>query len=658
VTDALVGLTVLFPILTGLICLLFRSRKARGGMVYVTAAVLIVSGLFFLARGVGPIEYSPDAGWNSLITALNYAILVYFAFVAGRDILRRGASRHSVLSLVLAVAAAIPVAVFQFSGMSHGASGASPVLYICHFSMLRVVLVSFVGALICIYSLRYMRLHEEQQTRLGGLIGTRQPRFFFYMLIFMGAMNGVALSNNLLWLAFFWNLTMLCAYALIRHDETAQAITGAFRTLWICLIGGVCLSVTVILAWQGPLNTLSLVTLVEAGAVAYPMLLLPFALLCVAGFTRAAQPPFHRWGIRAALVTPAPARAMLYPFKTIGAFIILYLSPAFHGTHLAPFLAVFGATGAVAFALMAISQRRSESALVCSVISNLGLIILCAGIGTPLAMAAGVMLIIFLTISMVLLHLSTGAIEQKVGGADIDDMEGLARRQPVLAGITVTAMLSLLVAPFGILISKWAAIQAAPAIGTWSALVLVLLILSIGASTVFWAKWIGRILCERPAPTRASREPFVAQYHGILLVLVGLAVLFSLLIAPVFDAIVGPILVDAGYDPALAFITERWFLRTAGGVFAGWPVFIGVALALVLPLLTVRLRPETGRAAYMCGENVEMGSDEFIAVGDEKTELKTGGFYMEGVLGEQRLERLIVPAGVVLLSILIALVVI
>lgn len=656
-TEALVGLTILLPIVAGLLCLLIRSPRARGGVIYLTAAVLIASGLFFIGQGTFPTEYSPGVGWQLLITVLSYGVLAYFVFVAARDILQRGASRHNVLSVVLAVATAIPLAVFQVSGMWREASAGSPVLYICHFSVMRVVLVSLVGALICIYSLRYMRLHEERQNRLGELMGTRQPRFFFFMLVFVGAMNGVALSNNLLWLAFFWNLTVLCAYALVRHDETGEAITGAFRTLWICLIGAVGFSVATVLAWQGPLNTVSLVALVENGAAVHPGLLLTLALLCLAGFTRAAQPPFHRWGIKAALVTSAPARAMLYPFKTIGAFIVLYLAPAFLGTHLGPFLAVFGATSAVAFALLAISQRRSESALVCSVISNLGLIILCAGIGTPLAMAAGVMLIIFLTISMVLLHLATGAIAQDLGGAGIDDMEGLARRRPLLAGITVTAMLSLLVAPFGILISKWATIHAAPVMGAWSALVLVLLILSIGASTVFWAKWIGRILCECPLPNPARREAFVTQYHGILLVLVGLAVLFSLLIAPVYDAIVAPILVDAGYDASLAFVTGRWFLRTAGGVFAGWPIFIAVALALVLPLLAVRIRPETGRAAYMCGENAEMGCDEFVAIADERTELKTGGFYAESLLGEERLDRFIIPSGVVFLVILVALVV-
>jgi hypothetical protein len=81
------------------------------------------------------------------------------------------------------------------------------------------------------------------------------------------------------------------------------------------------------------------------------------------------------------------------------------------------------------------------------------------------------------------------------------------------------------------------------------------------------------------------------------------------------------------------------------------------ALALMIPLLRAELKPEESRAAYLCGENVEIGADEFITMSDERTELKTGGFYVEAALGEKNLDRFFIPIGVAFLIIIFAVVI-
>jgi len=219
-------------------------------------------------------------------------------------------------------------------------------------------------------------------------------------------------------------------------------------------------------------------------------------------------------------------------------------------------------------------------------------------------------------------------------------------------------MLSMLVAPFGVLIAKWGAMEAVSSIGVWSTLVLILLMIGSGVSTVVWGKWIGRLLCHSPVPGRAKREPFVPFYHGILLILITCAVLFSLLIVLVYNGVIAPSLTQAGYDTALAFTTIGGFLKSPVGVFAGWPIFIVLALALLIPALIVKVKPEEDRPAYMCGENVEIGVDEFVAVADERTQLKTGGFYLEGTMGEGKLNKVVIPVGIVILVILFAMAVI
>jgi len=656
VIDSLLGLSIFFPIIAGFICLGIKNHKARGSIVFLTAAVLIISSIFYLRQGSFPIEHSPGPAGDWIILVLNYVILAYFLFVAIKDFAQRGISRHNVLTIALTLAAGIPLAIFEFSQAPHTPLEVAPTLYVDHLSTVMCLIVSIIGSLIAVYAIRYMKDHEEHRMHLGELKETTQPRFFFFMLIFLGAMNGLVFANNLIWLAFFWEVTTLACYGLIRHDETPIAITNAFRALWMCLIGSVGFSLAIMFLWNSPLNTISLAAVIESGA---PVLLLPIALLCLAGLTKAAQVPFQSW-LLGAMVAPTPVSALLHSSTMVnaGVYLVLRIAPAFQGTHLSTLIAIYGGAVFLITAILAISQSEGKKVLAYSTIGNLGLIILCAGINTSLAIAVGIMLLIFHAISKGLLFLCAGAIEHHIWSRDIEDMEGTATKLPVLTGITIAAMFSMLVAPFGVLITKWGAMEAATGIGVWSTLVLVLLMLGSGATTVFWAKWIGRFLCHSPMPGRAKREPLIPLYHGILLILIGCAVVFSILIAPIYNGVIAPSLTEAGYNAASAFTTSAWFLKSSIGIFAAWPIFIIIALALLIPSLAVRAKPEESHAAYMCGENVEIGTDEFVAVADERTELKTGGFYIENMLGEGNLNRFVVPIGIVLLVILFVLVVI
>jgi ech hydrogenase subunit A len=656
VIDSLLGLSIFFPIFAGFICLGIKNHKARGSIVFLTAAVLIISSIFYLRQGSFPIEHSPGPAGDWIILVLNYVILAYFLFVAIKDFAQRGISRHNILTIALTLAAGIPLAIFEFSQAPHTPLEVVPTLYVDHLSVIMCLTVSIIGSLIAVYAIRYMKDHEEHRMHLGELKETTQPRFFFFMLIFLGAMNGLVFANNLIWLAFFWEVTTLACYGLIRHDETPIAITNAFRALWMCLIGSVGFSLAIMFLWNSPLNTISLAAVIESGA---PVFLLPIALLCLAGLTKAAQVPFQSW-LLGAMVAPTPVSALLHSSTMVnaGVYLVLRIAPAFQGTHLSTLIAIYGGAVFLITAILAISQSEGKKVLAYSTIGNLGLIILCAGINTSLAIAVGIMLLIFHAISKGLLFLCAGAIEHHIWSRDIEDMEGTATKLPVLTGITITAMFSMLVAPFGVLITKWGAMEAATGIGVWSTLVLVLLMLGSGATTVFWAKWIGRFLCHSPMPGRANREPLIPLYHGILLILIGCAVVFSILIAPLYNGVIAPSLTETGYNAASAFTTSAWFLKSSIGIFAAWPIFIIIALALLIPSLAIRAKPEESHASYMCGENVEIGTDEFVAVADERTELKTGGFYIENMLGEGNLNRFVAPIGVVLLVILFVLVVI
>jgi hypothetical protein len=79
----LLGLAILFPIITGLICLPIKDYRARGGIVSLTAVVLIVASILFLRQGLFPIGYSPASTWDSVILIFNYVTLAFFIRLSG-----------------------------------------------------------------------------------------------------------------------------------------------------------------------------------------------------------------------------------------------------------------------------------------------------------------------------------------------------------------------------------------------------------------------------------------------------------------------------------------------------------------------------------------------------------------------------------------------
>lgn len=656
-TGTIVGLSILAPIASGIISLGVKNPKIRAGLVILTAIILIGNAITFLAGPRLPLEFTPAnyAIWEIVVTILNFGIMAFFIAMSVLDIIQRGFSKHNILPIILTLTAGIPLAIFEF-GWAHGAE-VEPAFYIDHLSLILLIVISVVGSLICVYALRYMKDHESHLQHSGELKGTTQPRFFFFLVAFLGVMNGLVFANNLLWLAFFWEVTTLCCWGLIRHDGTPLAKTNALRALWMCLIGSTAISAAIMLFWNSPIASISLLDIIESNILlANPALYLPLAFLCVAAFTKSAQVPFQGW-LLGAMVAPTPVSALLHSSTMVnaGVYLLLRLAPAYEGTSLSTFIAIYGGMVFVVTSILAISQSNAKKVLAYSTIANLGLIILLAGVNTPLSIACGIMLLIFHAVSKALLFLSTGAIEQYIQSRDIEDMEGLSNKKPILAGITIAGIISMIAAPFGVIISKWGGFEATAGIDLWSALILVMLVIGSSATTVFWAKWVGRLLCHNPVTEAVKREKMIPHYHGVLLVLVGLAALFSLLIIPLFNDLVAPALAESGYDTAQSFITSSWALKTSVGIIAAWPLFIVMALALLIPMFLIKTKPEHTKAAYMSGVNVELGSSQFVSVGDERTDLKTGGFYIENVFGEGTLNNYVIPVGLAFMVVLLVL---
>ena len=250
------------------------------------------------------------------------------------------------------------------------------------FSWLFSVLVLGIGALVMLYARYYMSPEDPV------------PRFFAFLLAFMGSMLGLVLSGNLIQIAFFWELTSLFSFLLIgywHHNQSAR--DGARMALIITAAGGVCLLVGFLLIGR-IVGSYDLDAVLAAGdAIRANPLYTPALLLVLLGaFTKSAQFPFHFW-LPHAMAAPTPVSAYLHSATMVkaGIYILILLWPVLSGTE--QWYLIVTTTGLATLLLgawSAIFQQDLKGLLAYSTISHLGLITLLLGLGSPLAAVAGV----------------------------------------------------------------------------------------------------------------------------------------------------------------------------------------------------------------------------------------------------------------------------
>jgi ech hydrogenase subunit A len=472
-----------------------------------------------------------------------------------------------------------------------GAEGAS--LNIDQFSQIMILIVNIVGTAIILFATGYMDEYEEHRHL------NRQKIFYFTMSFFLGAMNGLVMADTLGWLFLFWELTTLCSFVLISYNMDEEGINNGFRALALNLVGGIALSIGIILlATKYEISTLSGIgTYAGTDAAAMAAVALPVALLCIGGFAKSAQMPFQSW-LLGAMVAPTPVSALLHSSTMVnaGVFLVVKLVPAFAGSSLGTAIAVYGSFTFVMCSALALSQRNAKRVLAYSTIANLGLIIASAGIGTPLAVAAAIMLILFHAISKALLFLCTGEIEHTIGSRDIEDMSGLINKAPLLTTLAALGMVSMLLPPFGVLLTKWVSMEAASS----NPVVIVFLILGSALTTVYYAKWLGTILSssmdKNAVPHKKPETYFPLSFLGLAIVVT------SIFVFSIYNSFIAP-------QVEILLKTAPGITGTAGqftseiGAFAYAAIFVVLALAVLIYLATKNMFTPRTSSYYMCGEN-------------------------------------------------------
>jgi len=302
-------------------------------------------------------------------------------------------------------------------------------------STLFVLLISGIGALVLIYAGAYLK----GDPRLG--------RFYCYIMIFMGAMLGLVLADNLITLFVFWELTSVSSYLLIgfdHHQENSRS--SALKALLVTGAGGLLLLAGFLLlmiagsglglspAESGRISSLANVDIRGHGL--YPAIFFLVLLGCV---TKSAQFPFHFW-LPAAMAGPTPVSAFLHSATMVkaGIYLLARLHPLLGGTPLWQWTVTsFGVVTMLAGAFLAVGQRDLKRVLAFSTIAVLGTLTMLIGVGTELAIKTAVVFLLAHALYKAALFMVAGNVDHEAGTRDLTLLGGLRRLMPwtALAGL-------------------------------------------------------------------------------------------------------------------------------------------------------------------------------------------------------------------------------
>ncbi|WNG23693.1 monovalent cation/H+ antiporter subunit A [Cystobacter fuscus] len=293
------------------------------------------------------------------------------------------------------------------------------------------VLVLGIGALVMLYARYYLSPSDPV------------PRFFAFLLAFMGAMLGVVLSGNLLQMAFFWELTSLFSFLLIGYwNQRKDAQRGARMALTVTGMGGLCLLAGMLVLGQVAGSYELEVLLGSAQRVkAHPLYPVALGLLLLGAFTKSAQFPFHFW-LPNAMAAPTPVSAYLHSATMVklGVFLLARLWPVLSGTE--TWFWLTGSVGLVTLLLgawAALFQRDLKGLLAYSTISHLGLVVLLLGLNSPLAAVAAVFHLMNHAAFKASLFMAVGIIDHETGTRDIRRLSGLFRFMPITGTLALVA---------------------------------------------------------------------------------------------------------------------------------------------------------------------------------------------------------------------------
>jgi len=274
--------------------------------------------------------------------------------------------------------------------------------------------------------------------------------------------------------------------------------------------------------------------------------------------------------------------------------------------------------------LMAISQSNAKKVLAYSTISNLGLIVACAGINTYAAIWSAILLIIFHAVAKSLLFLCVGVIEYKLNSRDIEDMDYLIMRLPKLTAVMMIGMAGMFLAPFGMIISKFVTLKAFVDTNPGMAIILAY---GSAATLFFWTKWMGKIMTIRHGVAEVV-EHRVSNWEWFTL--------YILAVSTVAVCLTFPLIASGVINPYLTEIFGPVPRPDSFNVMITFVIMAGLLILLPLGLFFASVNKKYKRVGvYLGGGNIDDNTFEGAMASTQTIKLKN--YYMEKYFGEERL---------------------
>jgi multicomponent K+:H+ antiporter subunit A len=419
----------------------------------------------------------------------------------------------------------------------------------------------------------YARYYLSRDDNMG--------EFFSYLLLFQGAMVGIVLSDNILMLLVFWELTSLSSFLLIGFwKHLPEGRQGARMALTVTGMGGLSMIGGMLILGQIVGSYDLTVILEQRELIQQSPLYLPALILILMGcFTKSAQFPFHFW-LPHAMAAPTPVSAYLHSATMVkaGLFLMARMWPVLAGTD--AWMVIVCTAGLITMvlgAVIAFFKDDLKALLAFSTVSHLGLITFLLGTGTPFGAMAAVFHILNHASFKCALFMSAGIVDHAVHTRDMKRLGGLRHAMPVTFVIATLAALSMAGIPLlnGFL-SKEMMLEEAVHTTLYGSPLLVAVVATLGA--LFSAAYSFRFISH--TFLGAERDDYPAHPHDPK---PGLWLPPALLIMPVVAIGVAPFLAE----PFVRLVTQA-VIGTGGEMpYAHLKIWHGLTPALGMSAIAV-----------------------------------------------------------------------
>ena len=374
------------------------------------------------------------------------ALALPFAAAALAPILTRFLKSHACWVLAFAPIAAFAIFFAALPGVAHGTVDLFGFDWVPSFgvrfsfrldglSSTFALLITGIGTFIVLYSGGYLAGHAHQ------------GRFFSFILMFMGSMLGLVLSDDLITLFVYWELTSITSFLLIGFDHQREAARrGAIQALVITGGGGLVLlagliTIREVFGLSSLTEILSAGDMLRNSAYYTPILI----LVLFGAFTKSAQMPFHVW-LPNAMEAPTPVSAYLHSATMVkaGVYLLLRLQPALGDTVLwTTILPAFGAVTLVVGSALSVRATDIKITLAYTTLASLGLLVMLIGVGTEAAIAGAVLYLIAHSLFKGGLFMVAGSIDHAAHTREIHQLGGLGRAMPITFAAGILCALSM-----------------------------------------------------------------------------------------------------------------------------------------------------------------------------------------------------------------------